>query len=45
MRRSIDEVKTELQKRSAEFEKRRKARVKSLAIGAGAALVYLGGVL
>lgn len=41
MRRSIDEVKTELQKRSAEFEKRRKARVKSLAIGASAALVLM----
>lgn len=41
MRRSIDEVKTELQKRSAEFEKRRRARVKSLAIGAGAALVLM----
>ena len=41
MRRSIDAVKTELQKRSAEFEKRRRARVKSLAIGAGAALVLM----
>lgn len=41
MRRSIDEVKIELQKRSAEFEKRRKARVKGLAIGAGAALVLM----
>lgn len=41
MRRSIDEVKTELQKRSAEFEKRRRARVKSLAIGASAALVLM----
>ena len=41
MRRSIDEVKTELQIRSAEFEKRRRSRVKSLAIGAGAALVLM----
>lgn len=41
MRRSIEEVKIELQKRSAEFEKRRKARLKSLAIGAGAALVLM----
>lgn len=41
MRRSIEEVKIELQKRSAEFEKRRKARLKSLAIGASAALVLM----
>lgn len=41
MRRSIEEVRTELQKRSAEFEKRKRARIKSLSIGAGAALVLL----
>lgn len=41
MRRSIEEVKTELQKRSAEFEKRRKAQLKSLTIGTSAALVLM----
>lgn len=41
MRRSIEEVKTELQLRSAEYEKRKSARIKSLTIGAGAAFVLM----
>ncbi|MBR5949554.1 MAG: hypothetical protein IKZ82_13065 [Clostridia bacterium] len=41
MRRSIEEVKTELQLRSAEYEKRKRARIKRLTIGAGAALALI----
>ena len=41
MRRSMDEIKAEIENRRVEYENRRKARMKGLGIGAGAALLLL----